>query len=308
MKLNQIEYFVRVAELGSFTRASLALAVSQPSLSRQIRLLEVELRQTLLYRNGRGVELTAEGHCFLEHGQAILHAITRARGALNDLRSDPRGRVVVGLPSRIAHVVTTPLVKAFRANFPHAAVSIAEGLSNVLHEWLLLGRVDLALLNDPPHSAELELDLIHSEELVLVGPRISHGSPEDISLSQIEKYPLILPRMPNATRAVLEEAVAKVGGKLHISMEVDTSGNILELVAGRMGFAVLPRGAVHNAGGNKRFHVMTIRPAVIQHLFLAVSKRRPDSRLTDKVAELIRKVDVPRLLEPDSVDSALATS
>lgn len=60
MNLKQIEYFVRVGELGSFTRASVDLGISQPSLSRQIRLLEVELRQTLLYRNGRGVELTPE--------------------------------------------------------------------------------------------------------------------------------------------------------------------------------------------------------------------------------------------------------
>ena len=308
MNLKQIEYFVRVAELSSFTRASLVLGVSQPSLSRQIRLLEVELRSSLLYRNGRGVQLTAAGQCFLEHGQTVLHAITRARGALNDLHGDPRGRIVVGLPSRIAHVLTTPLVKAFRTEFPHAAISVAEALSNVLHEWLVLGRVDLALLVDPPHSAELELDLIHSEELVLVGPRTRKNSAEEVSLSDMEKYPLILPRMPNATRSTFEAAVAKVDGTLQISMEVDTSRNILELVAGSMGFAVLPRGAVSNAGGNSRFHVMTIQPAVTQHVFLAVSKRRPASRLTDQVADLIRKINVARVLEHDSADNALTFS
>ena len=59
MDLKQLEYFVRVAELGSFTKAALALDVAQPALSRQVRLLEVELRQNLLTRNGRGATPTA---------------------------------------------------------------------------------------------------------------------------------------------------------------------------------------------------------------------------------------------------------
>ena len=62
MDLKQIEYFVRVAELGSFTRASSALNIAQPALSRQVRLLEVELRQHLFVRNGRGVVTTEAGN------------------------------------------------------------------------------------------------------------------------------------------------------------------------------------------------------------------------------------------------------
>ncbi|MFN8899602.1 MAG: LysR family transcriptional regulator, partial [Pseudomonadota bacterium] len=57
MDLKQIEYFVQVAELGSFTRAAGVLRVAQPALSRQVRSLEVELRQNLFERNGRGVTL-----------------------------------------------------------------------------------------------------------------------------------------------------------------------------------------------------------------------------------------------------------
>ena len=66
MDLKQLEYFVRVAELGSFTRASIALDIAQPALSRQIRLLEVELRQSLLTRNGRGALPTEAGVCKMD--------------------------------------------------------------------------------------------------------------------------------------------------------------------------------------------------------------------------------------------------
>lgn len=297
MNLKQIEYFVRVGELGSFTRASVSLGLSQPSLSRQIRLLETELRQTLLYRNGRGVELTSAGQCFLEHGQGILHTVTRALGALNELRADPRGRVVIGLPSRVARVLTTPLVKGFRARFPSASITIAEGVSTVLHEWLLLGRVDLALLVEPLRSAELELELLHSEELVLAGPASARGLVQkEVPLRHIGRYPLILPRIPNATRSVLEAAAAKVGASLRISTEVDTTQNILDLVGAKVGYAVLPRGAVAHAGGDGRFRVAAIRPVVSQHLFVAVSKRRPANRLATEVRSLIRDAKVPALL------------
>ena len=73
MDLKQIEYFVRVAELGSFTRAAVVLNIAQPALSRQVRLLEVELRQNLLVRNGRGAIPTEAGKVLLEHGRGILH-------------------------------------------------------------------------------------------------------------------------------------------------------------------------------------------------------------------------------------------
>lgn len=73
MFFKQLEYFVHVTELGSFTRAANVLDIGQPALSRQIRQLEVEFRQNLLVRNGRGVMTTEAGQVLLEHGRGILH-------------------------------------------------------------------------------------------------------------------------------------------------------------------------------------------------------------------------------------------
>src|SRR5512133_4378972 len=104
MDLKQLEYFVRVAELGSFTRAAVALDVAQPALSRQVRLLEVELRQSLLTRNGRGAAPTEAGKLLLEHGRGILPQGERARGAPGRARGALAGRVASGLPPRVAKV------------------------------------------------------------------------------------------------------------------------------------------------------------------------------------------------------------
>ncbi|MGE8673215.1 MAG: LysR family transcriptional regulator, partial [Achromobacter kerstersii] len=94
MDLKQIEYFVRVAERRSFSRAAEMLDVAQPTLSRQVRLLELELGQHLLYRNGRGAEPTEAGLRFLEHARALLTLAERAKEDLQTLRETPTGKVV----------------------------------------------------------------------------------------------------------------------------------------------------------------------------------------------------------------------
>ena len=297
MELKQIEFFVRVADLKSFTRAAVMLGVSQPALSRQVRLLETELRQTLLHRNGRGVELTAPGECFLVHGRQVLESARRATEAMETLRTDPSGRVIVGLPSRLARLLTAPLARAFRERFPHATLTIAEGLSAVLDEWLLLGRVEIAVLIDPSPGSDLDLEPLHSEELVLVGPRGGSGAPESIALREIGRYPLVLPRAPNSTRNALEAATGKLDTPLIISTEIDTLQGVLELVESRMGYGVMPIGAVRSAGGEARFRMTRIHsPSVHHHLFLATSKHGKHTRLATEVARLIRAQDLPRLL------------
>ena len=146
MDLRQLEYFVRVAELGSFTRAAAALGVAQPALSRQIRLLEVELRQNLLTRHGRGAQPTEAGLLLLEHGRGILHQVAHTRDELARLRGGLSGRVSLGLPPSVARVLAVPLMQAFRTEWPQARLAISEGLSTGMLESLVSGRLDVAVL------------------------------------------------------------------------------------------------------------------------------------------------------------------
>jgi LysR family nitrogen assimilation transcriptional regulator len=83
MNLKQLEYFVSVAELGSFSKAAVVLDIAQPALSRQVRALEIDLRETLLLRNGRGVELTDAGRRLFGHATEILQQVDRKSTRLN---------------------------------------------------------------------------------------------------------------------------------------------------------------------------------------------------------------------------------
>src|SRR3546814_13747139 len=108
MDLRQLEYFIHVAELGSFTKAAAILDVAQPALSRQVRSLEIELRQNLLYRHGRGVNPTEAGQRLLAHGRAIPMQVERARPEVEGTRGAPLGRAAVGVPYSVGPPLPAP--------------------------------------------------------------------------------------------------------------------------------------------------------------------------------------------------------
>ncbi len=323
MDLKQLEYFVRVAELGSFTRASLALDIAQPALSRQIRLLEVELRQNLLTRNGRGATPTEAGKLLLEHGRGILHQVALAREELGAARGALAGRVSIGLPPSLSKLITVPLTHAFRKALPLAQLTLTEGFSVLMFEGLRVGNLDMALLYNPDKSPELEMKTLHTEELVLISPHTSaepvHAkvphlkavnsakpskamkpmadaatSPQTntpITLDEVAKLPLILPSRPNAFRILIEGELKGIGRKPQISLEVDGLNAILNLVKEGLGHAVLPAYTLSNFDNVDSFALRSIHsPRILSRLDLVWSSRRPTTATQKKALDVIQAV------------------
>ena len=291
MDLKQLEYFVRVAELGSFTRASAALNVAQPALSRQVRLLEVELRQSLLVRNGRGAVPTEAGRLLIEHGRGILHQVERAREELARVRGGLAGRVAVGLPTSVAKVLTVPLMRAFRIALPDATLAVSEGLSVAMQESLSTGRLDIAMLYNALPSADIEVQHMLSEDLYLVqSAQQAIGKAQQILLlDELADFALIIPTRPNAIRALVDSSLAALGLRLQIGLEIDGVAAILDLVADGAGCAVLPLNAVSTSGKPDTF---TVRPitGLKSQLSMATSAQRPATLTQRAVQELLGKV------------------
>ncbi|MFT3721401.1 LysR family transcriptional regulator [Pseudorhodoferax sp.] len=297
MDLKQLEYFVHVAELGSFTRAAIALDVAQPALSRQIRLLEVELRQNLLTRNGRGAVPTEAGKLLLEHGRGILHQVAVAREELGAARGARAGRVSIGLPPSLARLITVPLTRAFRDKLPHAQLTLSEGFSIVMVDALRMGNLDMALLYNPERSPEMEQTTLHEEELVLISQRSmlpgALAAPKAgkartaVALKDVAALPLILPSRPNAFRLLLETETMRIGCQLRIAMEVDGLNGILSLVREGFGHAVLPAYTLANFDHADTLVVRKLHsPRPISQLTLVRSTRRPATE-TQKVARAL---------------------
>jgi len=160
MDLKQLEYFVNVVDLGGFSRAARVLGIAQPAISRQVRGLEVELRQVLLVRNGRGAAPTDAGKRLLEHARGILQQVERARRDVDESKGAAVGKVVVGLPPTFARHLTVPFVRAFRQDYQRASLSIVEGLSSTIQEWLEVGRVDVGLVYNPTASPAIAARIV----------------------------------------------------------------------------------------------------------------------------------------------------
>lgn len=295
MDLKQLEYFVHVAEFGSFTLASRFLRVAQPALSRQVRSLEVELRQTLFTRNGRGVALTEGGKRLLEHARGIAQQVERARLDLEQQRGAVSGRLVIGLPPSVSRTLTAPLVRAFRERFPNASFGIVEGLSDHLMERLAVGRVDFCLVYSSTASAAVDLQPLREEQMYLVGARPKRRGGRligpVIGLAEVARCELVIPSRPHSIRMLLDSALADAGLRARVALEIESVPTILDLVQYDGFHAVLTLNAIRRSGSEAAFYVRPIgKPRLQATLRLASSAQRPSGPLMEQAIALVKEL------------------
>jgi LysR family nitrogen assimilation transcriptional regulator len=289
MDLRQIKYFITVAELGSFTRASIVLDIAQPALSRQVRLLELELGQPLLVRNGRGVTTTEAGRLLLEQGRGILHQLDVLRDELARLGGGTQGQVVLGMPPTLSKVLTVRLVRAVARHLPGVTLSISEGLSATMLQSLAHGQLDLALVYETAGQPGVSSEAVYEEALFLVSRAHAGVQPGTVRLAELAHLPLVIPRRPNTFRMFVEDALARHGLRPQVAIEADSVDAILGLVADGLGHAVLTANAVDTAVQPGLFlRQPIVEPDLSIKILLATSTQRPATQAQRSVMSLIR--------------------
>ena len=292
MNLKQLDYFVHVAELGSFSKAALVLEIAQPALSRHVRGLETELRANLFLRNGRGVVLTDAGKRLFDHSVAILQLVAHAREDLGTSRDEPVGRVTVGLPPSMGRQLTLSLIDRFRKEFPAARLAIVEGLSTHIVEWITSGRVDIGLAHNPEAQSGLEITPLLEEPLGLVscaakGKRARVGPPP-LPMKELPRYPLIVPERAHAMRRLLETQAALTGVKLDIAWEVSSIPSIIDLVCAGYGHAVLTAsGVAASARAGELILRRLVDPTPLSVLCLVNSSHKRPTPLVQRTMPLL---------------------
>ncbi|MBE2244670.1 MAG: LysR family transcriptional regulator [Burkholderiaceae bacterium] len=260
MNLRQLTYFEQVAELQSFTRAAGVLHVAQPSLSRQIQLLEHDLGVLLFVRSDKGVKLTEAGVALQERTKSVLQQVRRIRDEVGQQSKTPRGELNIGLPPSLFHLLTVPLVCEYRKRYPDVQLFIAEGVSATMHEAVLTGKLDAAVISDAEPLGMLRSRLLLREQLYLVGPKAAGLAVErPLEVAALARRPLILTRRPNALRLLVEHALAKAGHRIEPVIDTDSTRLLCELVAHALGYSVLPFSAFAEAYRAGRLSVAPMR-------------------------------------------------
>jgi len=292
MDLRDMQYFVSIAETGSFTRAAAQNSVAQSALSRRIRELEDELGAMLFYRNGRGVVLTDTGTVFLTRIRGVLADIQQIRHDIGVLRSSAHGTVTLGVPPSVGLVLLAPLLAEIRQDYPGIQMRVLEGFSGHVAEWLSNGRADLAVLYNVRSNALLDAEHLLFEDLQLVSsrsaPRPWRGN--SVGLKELEGIPLALPGRPHGLRVLVDEACAKAGVTLEVALELETLPTIKNLVATGTIRTILPMIAVHEEAEAGYLHASKIvDPVISRELILAHAPQRAHAPATRIVARLIRQ-------------------
>jgi LysR family hydrogen peroxide-inducible transcriptional activator len=168
VEIHQVLYFVRLAQLGNFTRAAEACHVSQPTLSHQIAKLEQELARPLFERLGRGARLTDAGRVFKERAEQILALVDDARESV--IADAEEGRLVVAAIPTVAPYLLPEVLVRFAADNPKARVDVREYPTAEILERITAGEIDLAVLALPIPDEALHVETLLTEELLLALP------------------------------------------------------------------------------------------------------------------------------------------
>ncbi|MBO1416058.1 LysR family transcriptional regulator [Streptomyces sp. FH025] len=247
MQLQQLRYFVAVAETRHFTRAAEAAHVAQPSLSQQIRALERELGSELFHRTRGNIALTDAGDALLPLARRILADTETARLAVQETVQLRRGRVRLGAPPSLCTSLVPDVLRVFRDRYPGVALGVREGGSRDLVRWLAAGELDLALIITPPSGeaapALAVTELLH-EELVLVASAsaasAARRSRRTVRVAELRGRPLVMFREGYDVREATLAACRAAGFEPEFAVEGGEMDAVLGFVRAGLGPAVVP--------------------------------------------------------------------
>lgn len=288
MELDQLRYFLRVAERGGFTRAAADLSISQPALSRSVAKLEAELGQPLFQREARRVTLTAAGELFRARATQALLLLEDAVAEVAD--DGETGRVRVGAIPTIAPYLLPDVLRRFSEEHPRASVVVHECTTDALVKSCMQGEVDLAVLGLPIATHGLRTEELFREELFLVLPR-EHALIDEptVRLGDIEGYPFVL---LDEAHCLSDDIVAFCRRRSFQPVAVERTSQLAmvqELVALSHGISMIPAMARERDHDERRVYRSLSGPKPTRRVAVAWNPLRFQTRLIRSFHVLLRE-------------------
>jgi len=293
MDSRQLEVFVKVAELGSFSRAAEALFLTQPTVSEHVRTLEEELGLRLLDRLGRGAIPTKAGQLLLSYARQILQLQRDARQALEQFQGRMSGDLVVGASTIPGEYVLPPLIGRFKEKYPDISISLLIGDTRQALDWLLEGKVEVAVVGAQGPQQPLEYRELMPDELVVV---VSSGHPwrgrKTVALDEVRAEPLIVRERGSGSRHALERALEEVGldlGDFRVVGEMGSTQAIKQAVKAGVGVSLISKRAVEDECRANLLWCVKVKDLRFSRFFyLATHRGRTRSPLAEAFWEFLQ--------------------
>jgi DNA-binding transcriptional LysR family regulator len=244
MDFDQLETFLEVARLSSFSRAAEKRFRTQPAISAQIRALEDEIGAKLLDRSGGKVSITGAGKAFQKYAEDAIQARRAVVTAMAEMERVPRGEIVVGANEGTCLHVLPEVFSEFKKQYPGVSVNINRLESAGILGSVIDNSVDFGVVSLPVNDNRLTVVPIHRDELVIITPpRHPLSKTKSATLADASQYPLLVPEAGH-TRDAIEEFFHERKLKLNVSMELDSSELLKRFVAADVGIGFIARSNV----------------------------------------------------------------
>jgi LysR family transcriptional regulator, low CO2-responsive transcriptional regulator len=279
MDFDQLETFLEVARLSSFSRAAERRFRTQPAISSQIRALEEEVGAKLLDRSGGKVAVTGPGKVFQKYAEDVLEQRRVMLVSLAEMHRVPRGELVVSANEGTCLHILPEVFAEFKRQYPSVAVSVKRLEHNKILEAIIENSCDFGVVSMPVPDKRLTVVPIHRDELIVITPpHHPLAGQNKATVAEVVEYPLLLPKV-GRTRDALETLFHERKLKPKISMELDSSELLKRFVAADVGIGFIPRSHVAEDLQANALAALTLADASIQRdLALVFRKDKALSR------------------------------
>ncbi|MBI4528714.1 MAG: LysR family transcriptional regulator [Deltaproteobacteria bacterium] len=243
MTFKQLVIFAAAAKSLNLTKTAQALGISQPSISKHLRLLETYYKIKLFTRDSAGIQLTEAGRIFLRHVTAILTRLEKLNRRFPAVRSGGRpGSLTVGGSYGPSAILLPSVLAVFKKRYPQTQVSLRTYSRTFIERLVLDSEVDIAVISKRSRSPYLVSEPYRLDKLLaFVSPAHALAKKGVVSLAEIKRTPLIVAggkRGPSAVDEVLKQLATR-GYRLNISMRFESPDAVKTAVKAKMGIGVL---------------------------------------------------------------------
>lgn len=238
MNIQKYLAFVKVVELGSFTKAAEALDYTQSGISRMIHDLETEWEVSLFERSRAGISLTSDGIKLLPQLKRICNEHAILVRQIEDLHNMQTGMIRIGTFSSAASHWLPNMIRAFKKDYPKIDFEFLLGDYAEIESWILTGRVDFGFVR-LPLKTELETTFLEKDRLLAIVPQnhpLAHC--EKFPVQELQNSPFML--LEKGAKADVTEIFEKHGISPEVRFTTWDDYAIMSMVENGLGISILP--------------------------------------------------------------------